>query len=509
MVLENLHPKNAWSIFETIFASTPRPSNHEDRIRAKIAGWATQNAKKGISCHQDPAGNLLLRKKASPGCETWPAVMLQGHMDMVCETSRPDGYNFLDEPIQVRIDPDGEWISADGTTLGADDGLGASIALGLLLDDDPAFVHGPIEVLLTFAEETGLDGAYKLDPAALGVEARYVINVDSEELGVITIGSAGGGSVKIEKTIVPEERACLDSLAWFELTVSGLRGGHSGVDIHLPRANAIKLVARLLCAVIQKVEIFLSSWEGGTRGNAIPRSSVVRFAAKSEDKDVLSETVKNESAKIERYYKSKLPGGDILEPEIHITLNEAKHTTCITSDKTAEIVRLANGLPSGPHRFSPTLPSLVETSDNLAIVKSSLNEGHIEFLLSVRSNVDDELESFRRSIASIGQLASWHVTLSDAYPAWPPEPGSRFMEFVRKKYEGRFGKPVDVRAVHAGLECSIIAKKMAIPAKNIISIGPEIQNAHSPAERARIADIQVLYDILKDILRDANQLPRG
>jgi len=507
MVLENLRPKNVWSIFEKIFASTPRPSNYEDRIRAKIVDWAARNVKKGITCKQDPAGNVLLRMKASPGCEKWPHIVLQGHMDMVCETSRPEGYDFLYEPIHVRIDPDGEWISAEGTTLGADDGIGASIALALLVDDDPSFAHGSIDVLLTFAEETGLDGAYKLDPAALGIEARYLINVDSEELGVITIGSAGGGSVRLETTIVPEEQGSLQSLSWFELAVSGLRGGHSGVDIHLPRANAIKLVARLLGAVIEKAEVFLSAWDGGTRSNAIPRSSIAQFAVYMSDKKTLEDIVKLESAKIEHYFKGKSSGGEMLEPDIAITLRDLGSAPCISSCKTAEIVRLANGLPSGPHRFSPATPSLVETSDNLAIVKVSLKEGHCEFLLGVRSNIDDELESFRRSIASIGQLASWQTKLGEVYPAWPPESDSAFTGFVREKYEKRLGKPVDVRAVHAGLECSIIARKMPMLARNIISIGPEVQNAHSPAERARIADVQVLYDILKDILRAAYQLP--
>ncbi len=507
MILGNLLPRDVWAIFEAIFASTPRPSNHEDRIRARIADWAAQHAGKGISCTRDPAGNLLLRKQASPAHEGWPAVVLQGHMDMVCETSRPDGYDFLNLPIPVRFDPDGEWISADGTTLGADDGIGASIALALLIDDDPAFAHGPIEVLLTYAEETGLDGAYQLDPAALGIEARYLINVDSEELGVITIGSAGGGSVRLETKMRPEVQKKADDRTYYELSVSGLRGGHSGVDIHLPRANAIKLLARLLGAVHAKMEVFLNSWEGGTRHNAIPRSSTARLAIHPRDKEALEDIVRSESAKLDHYYKGKSPGGEVLEPDITITLKEAEPAPCVSPGKTAEIIRMADGLPNGPHRFSPAMPSLVETSSNLAIVKSSLDEGHIELLVSARSNVDDELDSFRRSIASIGQLASWQVEVDDAYPAWTPDPGAAFLGFVREKYEKRLGKPVAVRAVHAGLECSVIARKVPALARSIVSIGPEVQNAHSPAERARIADVQVLYDVLKDVISSANHLP--
>jgi dipeptidase D len=506
MILDKLKPRGVWEIFETIFASTPRPSNHEEKVRTRISGWVRQNSARGISCTGDPAGNLLLKKKTSPGCEHWPAIMLQGHLDMVCETNRKE-FDFMNQPIPIRIDPDGEWISADGTTLGADDGIGTSIALALLVDEDPGFVHGPIEVLLTIAEETGLDGAYQLDPTALGIEGRYLINVDSEELGVITIGSAGGGSVRLETTIQPESRGKYTSLACFELSVSGLRGGHSGVDIHLPRANAIKLVARLLATAQAKVQLLLNSWGGGTRHNAIPRSSTARFAVRPRDKDALDDAVKAESANIERYYRGKSAGGEVLEPGITITLKQIGAIPCISKGKTAEIVRMANGLPNGPFRFSPAFASLVETSSNLAIVKSSMDEGSIEFLVSTRSNIDDELVSFRRSIASIGQLASWRVEIDDAYPAWIPDPASPFLGFVRERYENRMEKSVDIRTVHAGLECSVIAKRVPSLARNIVSIGPEVQNAHSPTERARIEDVQVLYDLLKDILSAANHLP--
>lgn len=507
MILDKLKPRGVWEIFESIFAGTPRPSNHEEKIRARIIEWARQPPERGISCTSDPAGNLLLKKAASPKCDTWPALLLQGHMDMVCETSRPDGYDFMNLPIPIRVDLDGEWVSADGTTLGADDGIGASIALALLVDKDPDFVHGPIEVLLTFAEETGLNGAYQLDPAALGIESQHLINMDSEDIGVITIGSAGGGSVRLETTVQPEPLGKVSGFVCNELSVSGLRGGHSGVDIQLPRANANKLVARLLAAAQAKVPVFLNSWEGGTRHNAIPRSSTARFAIHKSDKAVLGNVVKAESANIDRYYKGISADGAVLEPGIAITLKQIGAIPCTSSGKAVEIVQLANGLPNGPIRFSPAIPSLVETSSNLAIVKVSLDDGYAEFHVSARSNVDHELESFRRSIASIGQLASWRVILGDAYPAWTPEPGSAFLGFVREKYEHRLGKHVDVRAVHAGLECGVIGNKVPALARNIVSIGPDVQNAHSPAERARIGDVQVLYDLVKDILSAANHLP--
>ncbi len=507
MILDKLKPRGVWDIFEAIFSSTPRPSNHEEKVRARIIAWTQQAPERGISCTSDPAGNLLLKKGASPGCSTWPPILLQGHLDMVCETSRPDGYDFMNLPIPIRIDPDGEWVSADGTTLGADDGIGASIALALLVDKDPGFVHGPIEILLTFAEETGLDGAYQLDPTALGIESQHLINMDSEEIGVITIGSAGGGSVQIETTLQSELLGKASGFVYYELSVSGLRGGHSGVDIHLPRANANKLVARLLAAVQAKITVFLSSWEGGTRHNAIPRSSTARFAIHKSDKAVLVDIVEMESINIDLYYKGKSVDDTVLEPGITITLKQVDAVPCMSLGKTAEIVHIANGLPNGPIRFSPTIPALVETSSNLATVKVSLDDGHAEFLVSARSSIDHELESLRRSIASIGKLASWHINFFDAYPAWTPEPGSTFLKFVREKYEKRFGKPVDIRAVHAGLECSVIAKKVPSLARNIVSIGPEVQNAHSPAERARIGDVQVLYDLVKDILSTANHLP--
>lgn len=508
MILEKLEPRHAWEIFETVFASTPRPSNHEERIRARIVDWARQHAGKGITHAMDKAGNVIVKKRASPGCEGWPAVLLQGHMDMVCEADRKD-FDFMSQSIPLRIDPDGEWISADGTTLGADNGIGASIALALLIDDDPAFLHGPIEVLLTVAEETGLDGAYQLDPAALGIESKHLINVDSEELGIITIGSAGGGDVKLDTPVQHDPGVTDQRFSCFELTVAGLRGGHSGVDIHLPRGNAIKIVARLLATVLPRVPLYLSEWEGGTRRNAIPRSSTARFAVLSREVEALQGIIAAESASIEKYFKGISSDGTVLEPGITISLERIKMARCTTAGKTAEIVHVLHGLPSGPARYSPAMPTLVETSSNLAIVHASAGSGMGEFIVSARSNVDAELESHRRSIAAIGKLPAWDVALDDAYPAWTPEPGSTFLQFVRDRYASKLGQPVDIRAVHAGLECSVLVKKipaLAARPSNIVSIGPDVENPHSPAERARIAGVQLLYDVLKDILSNANRL---
>jgi len=506
VVLEKLEPRIVWSIFEDIFTKSPRPSNREEKVRQKIKDWVLEHKKQGLEVVQDSAGNLLVRKQATKGKGTWPALLFQGHMDMVCETSRPGGFDFQNSAIPVRIDPDGEWVSADSTTLGADDGIGVSLALALLIDDDPAFVHGPIEVLITFAEETGLDGAENLDQGILGIKSKHMINVDSEEFATVTIGSAGGGAMHVNTAFTYEQESRKSGLSYHELFVSGLRGGHSGVDIHLPRANAIKLTARVLSSVVEKIPIFLHAWDGGTRTNAIPRDAKVQFAVNAKDARILADAVRMETANLEQYYKGRAASGEIMEPELKITLNTVESVACMSSQKSEEIVRLATALPHGPDKFSPVLPSLVETSNNVAVIKTDPATRKFDILLYPRSNVDAELEAFRRRLASIGRLAGWTIELDDAYPAWPPDPSSSLLKFVKQKYEATINKPVNIMAVHAGLECSVIGKKIPALSKNIVSLGPLVENAHSPAERIRIKDVHILYQALKSMLSSASEL---
>jgi dipeptidase D len=499
LVLESLEPQIIWNIFETVFCSTPRPSNHEEKIRARIKQWVTDHEGHGLVLSVDAVGNLLIKKAATPGNEDWPSILLQGHMDMVCETNRAEGFDFMNDPIPVRIDPEGEWVSADGTTLGADDGIGTAIALATLIDDDPGFVHGPIEVLVTFAEETGLDGAENLDPETLGIASQYMINVDSEELASITIGSAGGGSMHLTTTFTYNDDIETASLVYHELVVTGLRGGHSGVDIHLPRASANKLLARILAAINERMPVYLHAWNGGTRTNVIPREGKVQFCVNQADEQLMNEIVATEIGAIETYFKASNQHGETLEPGITLTMTTIDSLSCMDGTKSEEIIRMITALPHGPIKFAPAMPALVETSNNISIVKTDTDAFNIDVLLYPRSNIDAELEAFRRRLACIGKLASWSVQFEDPYPAWTPDPASDFLKFVKQRYENIIGIPVSVTAVHAGLECSVILKKVPALSK-VISIGPQVENAHSPAERARIKDVGVLYDVLKSVI---------
>lgn len=496
MVLESLEPRMVWEIFETLFTRTPRPSKNEDRIREAIKQWILGKSSDlglNITVTQDNVGNLLVKKPASIGMESVPPILFQGHMDMVCETDRPDGFDFENNAIPVRIQEDGKWIDADGTTLGADNGIGLSLALALLIDTSE-FKHGPLEVLITVDEETGLNGAFGLDIDALEINSKLMINLDSEKLGVITIGAAGGGDTLLMKHLeymeIPKDYTCI------KLTISGLFGGHSGVDIHKPRGNANKLVARCLSALLDETKPMLSSWNGGSKHNAITRESTSIFAIHRNDVDTANGILEREKESILAYYHSSAEGADILEPDIKIEWVKTDKQRCISIDDSRSIISTAHIIPHGPIRFSPSVKGLVETSNNFAIIKTE--NSSITFHLSTRSSVDSDLESLRRGLKNLGTIASWDVTLKPAYPGWEPRPNSPFLQYIKKQYENVTSGPVKIEAIHAGLECGIIGAK--IPGIQMVSIGAAIENPHTPDERLRIADVEILYNLLKSVL---------
>lgn len=494
-MLDGLEPRDVFAIFETLFAGIPRPSGRESAVREAILGWA---AARGLATSTDAAGNVVVRAPASPGKDGVPALLFQGHMDMVCETDLAGGFDFESRPVTLRVD--GEWLAADGTTLGADNGLGASMALALLVDDDPAFVHGPIEVLLTVAEETGLDGALAMDPATLGITAGAMVNVDSEQIGEITIGSAGGGTTTLRCQVRCEP--CPPGTRWIEIAASGLRGGHSGVDIHLPRANAIKLVARVLNALPAGVSWRLHSWEGGTRHNAIPRSSsaVAGVPPGVDVEDVLA-PARAEIEAITRYHARAGADGVVLEPSIAVHARDAGSGArpALDAGVSRAVVALVSLLPHGPATRSPFLPGLVETSSNLATVSVNAGTGKCGIDVNTRSSEHDHLEATRRAVSALAGAMGWDARLDQAYPGWSPDPASPFLAMVRTAYEESAGIPVQARAIHAGLECSIISGKLPALAGRVVSIGPTILHPHSPAERARIGDVAIVQRVLKAI----------
>ncbi len=497
MVLENLEPHHVWEIFEKILAATPRESKHEEKVRRAVRDWVSRVAEeRGINLEvlEDSTGNILIRVPATHGMESAPTLMLQGHLDMVCETDRSDGFDFANQPIPVKVD--GEWVIADGTTLGADNGIGVAMALAVLVDED--VTHGPLEILLTVDEETGLTGAFGLDTDRLEPKSRLMLNLDSEDLGVITIGSAGGGEVELERDVrveAPETGG--EGLVFLRVSVAGLRGGHSGAEIHLHRANANVIIARLLSAVMTEHEVFLSSWNGGSKHNAITREATAIVAVRRNRLVQVRDILDEERRAILEYYEQEV-GGAPLEPSIKINFVETDNAPTLSREESETIVRTINAIPHGPRTFSAQIPDLVETSCNLAIVRTE--EGKMSVIVSARSNIDAELEAFRRSLADIGRLGGWSATLDQAYPGWAPDPEAPLLKFVRKKYEESLGHEVRVEAVHAGLECGIIGAR--IPGIQMVSIGPTIKNPHTPDERVKIADVQVFYEFLKLVLRD-------
>jgi dipeptidase D len=497
MVLESLEPKPVWEIFEKVFAATPRESKKEDKIRAKLKAWTSERAKSlGIALDivEDATGNLLIKRAGSKGMESVPSILFQGHMDMVCETDRKDGFDFNTNPIPIRIQDNGEWVDADGTTLGADDGVGVALALALLLD--PEVKSGPLELLITVDEETGLVGAFSLEPNSLGIRSKLLINIDSEKLGVITIGSAGGGDTTLAKKL--QTKKVTGSATFYNLEITGLFGGHSGVDIDKHRANANKIAARMLSRLVKEMHVHLCEWNGGSKHNAIPRETRAKFAVESEKANHAEQILEQARSEIYSYYKMAAKGSTPLEPDISIKWSKSDPLQAFSLDESRIIISTVNIITHGPIRFSPSVNGLVETSNNVAIIKT---EGStIQVHLSTRSSVDAELESFRGQLADIANLSGWDITQNPMYPGWNPEPNSPFLRFIREHYEAATKSAVKIEAIHAGLECGIIGAK--IPGLQMVSIGPTAENAHTPDERVKIGDIPVLYALLKSVVRD-------
>ncbi len=489
MALANLEPKLVWQIFEEVFTNTPRESKKEGKIRKKIVQWVAERAKsenRDIQITEDAIGNILVKKSATTGMEHVPALLMQGHMDMVCETDLPEIFDFDTLPIQAQVQSNGEWVEANHTTLGADNGIGVALGLALMFDQDSSIRHGPLELLITVDEETGLTGAFELDVEKLGILSKLLMNIDSEDIGYITIGSAGGGDLIFTKNIQKFPHNEIKMLKFFNLTISGLFGGHSGSDIALPRGNANKLVARCLSAILEKTSIYLSQWNGGSKRNAITRESSVIFAISEDQIEAMESSFNCEKEAILQYYLS-------YEPNLAIDLKESPAQTLISNSESADIIKLMNLIPSGALRFSPSIKGLVETSNNLAVI--STKESEISIEISARSSVDDELEAFRRSMVQLGYLTNWQVEKTPSYPGWNPEPDNPFLKYITQQYKEVYEKEIVVEAIHAGLECGVIGAK--IPGIQMVSVGPTIQHPHTPEERVNIQSVATFYQYLK------------
>ena len=499
MVLENLEPKIVWKIFENVISRTPRPSKHEEMIRNKIKSWLKEQAKlKGLEfrINQDSVGNILIKKTATKGMELAPSIVLQAHMDMVCETDRPEGFDFMNSGIPLRIQDNKEWLDADGTTLGADDGIGVACALAILIDPSIE-THGPIEVLFTVNEEDGFDGATLLDPSTLEIESKLLINLDGGPLGDIVVGSVCGRRVRFSKKFNWIEYKEDDGLEFFELSVRGLLSGHSGEDIDLPRANANKIASRIISKISQEMKIYVCKWQGGTKANVIPAKSIIQFGFKAKDKKELEDLINGEITSIYQYYKE-------FEPNINVEYKEALAENYLSIEESTILLSTANNIPHGVLKMSHIYEGFVETSNNFAIVDTEKDSEII--WLYPRSIIRGELNSFCVSMQQLGLLGDWEVFLRPVLPEWLPDLDSKFLKYVKREYEEAVKKPVKTNIVHGGLETGMISTKVS--GLQMVSLGPTVEALHSPNEKLKINDVGVLYEVLKRIIYNINELKK-
>lgn len=478
--LTKLEPGILWHYFNEII-KIPRPSKKEEKIRNYLIEFAQKH---NLDYKTDDAGNLLITKEAKAGMENRKTLVLQSHMDMVCEKNSDVEHNFDSDPIQAYIDD--RWIRAKGTTLGADDGIGMAAQLAILASD--AISHGKIECLFTVDEESGLSGAHALEEDFF--EGKILLNLDSEDEGELFIGCAGGIDTLAEFSY-RHRYFPLNYLA-FELSVSGLRGGHSGDEIHKsPGGNSNKLLCRFLWNASRKFGIRISEFDGGNLRNAIPREAK---AIVGIDADI-SEAFKNYFYSFEKTVKHELRH---TEPLLEFILKDVDSPETIINKKTQE--RLLNALyacPHGVYRWSHEMKGMVETSTNLASVKFQENR-RILITTSQRSSVNSSREDIAARVASVFSLAKAKVWHTDGYPGWSPNPDSEIVKISEKTYLDLFGNKPVIRAIHAGLECGLFLEKY--PDLDMISFGPTIKGAHSPDERLDIDSTRKFWDFLLEML---------
>ena len=475
--LVDLEPQVLWKHFD-VLAATPRASTKEAAARNYVLGRAKEL---GLESTQDAAGNLVVRKPARPGRESAPMALLQGHLDMVCEKNEATAHNFDTDPIKVFRD--GDWLKAEGTTLGSDNGVGVAAALAVMESTDIA--HGPLEFVFTIDEESGLTGAAAF-PGSL-LKSRYFLNLDNEETGTLCIGCSGGMKTIGRRTV---QWVTASGESAFRIKVSGLKGGHSGVDIHQGRGNALRVLGSTLQRMTGSLPVGVAIIQGGSAQNAIPReaAAVVVLDAKQESE------LRSLLSKCEAEWKADLGGFD---PELQITAERtASPGKALGAAEAARIIDLLATLPHGVVAMSPDVPGLVQNSTNLAVV--SVNGDRAEIVTSQRSAIASSRESVARMVATVFGMAGFEVEHSGAYPGWKPEPTSEIAQKLQGVHEQLFGKPAKLIAMHAGLECGVIGEKY--PGMQMVSFGPTIVDPHSPNERVQISTVQSFWKFLKAVL---------
>jgi len=479
-VFNDLEPKLLWSFFDEI-RQVPRPSKKEGKV---IAYLKATGEKLGIETVVDSAGNVVMRKGATPGKEKSPAVILQAHMDMVCEKNSDVQHDFENDPIDIYIEDN--WLKAKGTTLGSDNGIGIAAALAVLASDNVE--HGPIECLFTVDEETGLTGAAALGANAL--KGSVLLNLDSEDDGEIFIGCAGG--IDTVATLSYAPAMAPKNYFWATITVKGLKGGHSGDDIEKGLGNANKILNRFLWQQSRKTDLRLARFDGGNLRNAIAREAYALIGIPFDQKEQLRIDF--------NHYITDVEGELLLkEPDIRLELESESAPATVVDKKTADaLLNALYACPHGPLRMSDELPGLVETSTNLASVKFD-DANNIIVTTSQRSSIESAKHNAAAMINSVFTLAGATVKHGEGYPGWKPNPKSPVVKTTVEAYERLFGNAPHVRAIHAGLECGLFLEKY--PHWDMVSFGPTIRGAHSPFERLDIEATQKFWKLLVEVLR--------
>ncbi len=478
--IKNLKPECIWRNFDAL-TQVPRPSGHLEKVQQFLLDFAKNT---GVEAFKDEAGNIVMRKPATPGMENRKTVILQAHIDMVPQKEKTSTHNFETDPIQTYID--GEWVRAKGTTLGADDGLGVAAIMAVMEAKD--LKHGPIEALITADEETGMYGANGLPGGEL--EGEILLNLDTEQEGELIIGSAGG--VDITATLDYQEAESDKTDAAVKITIKGLKGGHSGLEICEGRGNANKMMVRIVREAIAEDEACLASWHGGNMRNAIPREAEVVLTLPKENVEDLKAIVAEYKETFNNEYKG-------IESDIEVVAEDVALPEMIVPQEIQDnLVDAIYAAHNGVWRYIPTMPEIVETSSNLAIV--DIDGGKAAIKILARSSSETMKEDLSTSLESCFNMAGMKVEFSGAYGGWDPNTDSELIKVMRNIYKNLFNEEPTVQVVHAGLECSIILSKY--PGLDICSFGPTLLSPHTPTERAHWPSTTKFWDLLVKTLEE-------
>lgn len=478
--IQDLEPKALWKNFYKL-TQVPRPSGHLDKIRRFLLDFAKEN---GFEAFTDKIGNVIYRKPATPGMENRKTVTLQAHMDMVPQKTESSRHNFETDPIETYID--GDWVKAKETTLGSDDGMGVAAIMAVM--EDKSLVHGPLEALLTVDEETGMEGARLLEPDTL--QGDILLNLDDETEGEMIIGSAGG--IDIVADLTYKEESSTEGDVAVKVSLKGLRGGHSGLEIGEGRANANKLMVRIVREAILQSDAQLSSWHGGNMRNAIPRQAEVVLMIPEGSLDEIKAITDNYTSIFKEEYQG-------IESDFIITVEETTQPSGVIPEEIQDnLVDAIYAARNGVERHLHENPSIVESSSNLAIV--NIAKGKAEIHILARSSSESVKDYMVESLNSCFAMAGMRVVTSHNYQAWQPDFSSPIVAEMKKVYKGLFGKEPVVQVVHAGLECGIIGVKY--PKMDMVSFGPTLRSPHTPNERCLIPTVGKYYTFLTETLKN-------